>query len=638
MDVELALSTAAITGPGIPSPKGGAAPLAITGKDHGSVRLAANHAETLVFQVAAKAAFGAARLTVTAHARGAAGALEAKDELEVPLLPAGPREAVTQKLRVAAGRLDVTSQPALKGWVPGSETTTLWMTNNPYGEALSHLDYLIHYPYGCIEQTTSTTRPLIHLASLVGDADPALAELKIEDMVLAGINRVLSMETPSGGFGYWPGDTEPLEWATAYATDMLLDAKAAGYAVPAERLAHVLTWIEGRVATYERFGDPWQSGGMARRQPWSHYDEQAEAYLHYVLARAGKAHKARIATILGKLPATARGELAEDRYLLQAALYLAGDRRYEAELKAVDSGPIAPERINSWSFYSDLRRRGMMLSIFHDLFGNAPAGEALAQRVGQALTGQASRGYNTQELVWGVTALGKWVTGAASHGTAGGTLTADGGTIAARPHPAGSKSTDKTWSLVRASEYAAVGLDVPASADGMWLMVQATGVRAGGDYKVGGNGLAVRRSYHTLGNVEVDPAAGTVKLGDLLFVTVEVENTSGAEIENLALVDRLPAGFEIENPRLGRTTKPDWVKDEDQWATDFMNLRDDHLEAFGKLPPKAVRQVVYTVRAVTSGTFTLPPVELEAMYDPTLWARARGGTAVVGGPWTGKTL
>jgi hypothetical protein len=172
----------------------------------------------------------------------------------------------------------------------------------------------------------------------------------------------------------------------------------------------------------------------------------------------------------------------------------------------------------------------------------------------------------------------------------------------------------------------------------MWLMVQATGVRAGGDYKVGGNGLAVRRSYHTLGNVEVDPAAGTVKLGDLLFVTVEVENTSGAEIENLALVDRLPAGFEIENPRLGRTTKPDWVKDEDQWATDFMNLRDDHLEAFGKLPPKAVRQVVYTVRAVTSGTFTLPPVELEAMYDPTLWARARGGTAVVGGPWTGKTL
>jgi hypothetical protein len=26
------------------------------------------------------------------------------------------------------------------------------------------------------------------------------------------------------------------------------------------------------------------------------------------------------------------------------------------------------------------------------------------------------------------------------------------------------------------------------------------------------------------------------------------------------------------------------------------------------------------------------------MYDPSLWAREQGGTAVVSGPWTGKTL
>jgi len=44
------------------------------------------------------------------------------------------------------------------------------------------------------------------------------------------------------------------------------------------------------------------------------------------------------------------------------------------------------------------------------------------------------------------------------------------------------------------------------------------------------------------------------------------------------------------------------------------------------------------VRVVTSGRFTIPPVEAEAMYDPTLWARAKGGTAVVSGPWTGKLL
>jgi uncharacterized protein YfaS (alpha-2-macroglobulin family) len=69
-----------------------------------------------------------------------------------------------------------------------------------------------------------------------------------------------------------------------------------------------------------------------------------------------------------------------------------------------------------------------------------------------------------------------------------------------------------------------------------------------------------------------------------------------------------------------------------------MNMRDDHLEAFGTLNPGESKKIVYTVRAVTSGKFTIPPVEAEAMYDPTLWTRAKGGTAVIGGPWAGKLL
>jgi uncharacterized protein YfaS (alpha-2-macroglobulin family) len=81
-----------------------------------------------------------------------------------------------------------------------------------------------------------------------------------------------------------------------------------------------------------------------------------------------------------------------------------------------------------------------------------------------------------------------------------------------------------------------------------------------------------------------------------------------------------------------------WINPAELWATDFMNMRDDRIHAFGALAPRQPRKVIYTVRAVTSGTFALPPVELEAMYDPALWARAKGGAAVIGGPWTGKTI
>jgi uncharacterized repeat protein (TIGR01451 family) len=630
LEVTVTLKGEHLAIPGIAAPKTGAPPISSSGKDTGTVKIASGFSETVVFQAKAQLVAGGAKLRVVAHAKGAAGTFDAKDDVDVPFLPAGPRERVIQKIKLEAGTLDLAARAtALKNWVPTSETTTFWMTANPFGESFEHLGYLVHYPYGCIEQTTSSTRPLLYVANLVEQVDPQLAELKIEDMVLAGINRVFSMETPSGGFGYWPGATEPLEWATAYATDMLLDAQKRGYAVPEDRLKQVLGWIENRVAQYER-------GEEVAHQRWNHYDEQSEAYLHYVLARAGKGKKARVASLISHLPAAATGEQAEDLYMLKAALYLAGDHRYEKDLKAVDATPIAEERINSWSFYSDRRRRGLMLSTFFDLFKNDPAGEILAQRVAEGLTSRPSYYYNTQELVWGVTGLGKWVAALAAQGTAAGTLTADGATISPRAQK--HKSNDKAWSLARASEYKQLTLEVPAQAAGTWLVVSSEGVRPGGDYKVGGNGMKVTRSYKDLGGTTIDPAAGTLKLGDLVFADVEVSNTSGADIQNIALVDRLPAGLEIENPRLGRSTKADWMKEEELWTPDFMNMRDDHLEAFGTLPARTTKRIIYTLRVVTSGKFTIPPVEAGAMYDPTLWAREKGGTAVIGGPWTGKTL
>ena len=629
LDVTVSLRSENLAIPGLAAPRTAAPPLAFTGKDSATLKLVDGYADTKVFQAKAQLAVGGAKLQVVARGKGPAGSFEVKDEVDVPFLPAGPKDRALQKLHLEAGSLDLTKLAALKNWVPTSETTTFWMTSNPYGESFDHLSYLVHYPYGCIEQTTSSTRPLLYVADLVEQVDPLLAELKIEDMVLAGINRVLSMETPSGGFGYWPGAVEPLEWATAYATDMLLDAKARGYAVPQDRLNEVLAWIDSRVTAYER-------GDRVQHERWNHYDEQSEAYLHYVLARAGKGKKARIASLISHMPAAPRGEQAEDLYLMKAALYLAGDHRYEKDLKTVDVSPIADERINSWSFYSDRRRRGLMLSTFFDLFKNDPAGEALATRVAEALTGQPHWYYNTQELVWGVTGLGKWVSGLGAKAAAAGTLTADGQTIA--PRAAKHRTADKAWSVIRASEYKQLTLDVPAQAAGAWLLVSSEGVRAGNDYKVGGNGMSISRSYKDLAGGDVDPAAGQLKLGDLVFVEIDVSNTSGAAIQNIAVVDRLPAGFEVENPRLGRSTKADWIKDDEQWATEFMNLRDDRLEAFGALPPHTSKKIIYTVRAVTSGKFTIPPVEAGAMYDPTLWAREKGGTAVVGGPWTGKTI
>jgi uncharacterized protein YfaS (alpha-2-macroglobulin family) len=67
-----------------------------------------------------------------------------------------------------------------------------------------------------------------------------------------------------------------------------------------------------------------------------------------------------------------------------------------------------------------------------------------------------------------------------------------------------------------------------------------------------------------------------------------------------------------------------------------MNIRDDRLEVFGALERGQTRTLVYALRAVTAGQFTLPPVEAEAMYDPARWARETGGRVVIRGPWANE--
>jgi uncharacterized protein YfaS (alpha-2-macroglobulin family) len=625
LDVDVALAAEPLPVPGMTAASGAAAPIQFLGKDRGAVRLADGASQTVVFQVKAAIPVGAAKLRVVARGKGKAGSFEARDDVDVPFLAAGPRERVVHKLTVSAGTTDLA--PSLRGWLPTSERTTFWLTSNPYGESFDHLKYLIRYPYGCVEQTTSSTRPLLFVGNLVEQIDPELAEQKLEDMVLAGVNRLLSMQTPSGGLGYWPGDNQPVDWGTAYATHLLLDARKLGYPVPEDRLDDILAWIDARVAQLER--EPARAKGG-----WRH-DEQAEAYLHYVLALAGKGKKARMQKLLALVPSEARAELAENAYLLRAALWLAGDRRHERELRALDLSDISDERRNSWSFYSDRRRRALMLSTYVDLFGKGPEGEALAQRVAAALTRESSH-YTTQELVWGVTGLGKWVAGGARDFKPG-KLVADGKEI--KPRPTKARGSDRSWALVRASEYPSLTLEVPEKGEGdLYLVISSEGVRERSEAKIGGDGLALRRTYRALDGAERSLEDGSVILGDIVFVELELENTSRERIQNIALVDRLPAGFEIENPRLGRGATAEWISEDHQWEVDYLSLRDDRLEAFGALGPREKKTIVYTVRATTAGKTTIPPVEAGAMYDPTRWARDRARTLVVTGPWEGKLL
>jgi uncharacterized protein YfaS (alpha-2-macroglobulin family) len=596
----------------------------VVGPAQKPLRLADEAGGTVVFRARANRGIGGVALV----ARAEAGGLRSEERAELPVQPAGPRVRRVERIELQQGTTDLL--PHLGGWVPLTERTTIWVTANPYGEAFAHLKHLVHYPYGCVEQTTSTTRPLLYLPHIVGSLDPTLAAPgTVEKMVQSGIERVLSMQTPAGGFGYWPGGDTPAPWGTAYATHMLLDAKKLRYPVPQARIDDALAWMEQRVSNHYEKGGKDHDG----------YASSAEPYIHYVLALAGRGRKARALRLIEAFPGAVRNEEREQLYMLKAALYLAGDHRYERDLRHPDLSPISGYRETGWTFYSDLRMRGFMLSVFGDLFGRDPGGQQLADLVAGALRGESHR-FTTQELAWGITGLGKQVE-AGAHDFAPPVLVADGRRLAPQPLPAGVASSDRTWDLPRASELGQLTLEVPRKGEGkLWLILASQGVPAdAGAARYGGEGLQLSRRWLAPDGSALGGGGGDVTgvaLGDLVYVELTLRNTSAARIDNIALVDRLPAGWEIENPRLGRSdATPQWVDAETLWQIDHMDLRDDRIEVFGHLDARQERRVVYAVRAVTAGAFALPTAEAEAMYDPRFWARVRGGTVEVSGPWEG---
>ena len=582
-----------------PGEDGLGAPVAVLGEASQQIRLAPGEDGTVPFRVRAERAFTAARLSVVAEGGGE----RSTETLEIPLTSARSPERKSQRVALAPGSAAaVDLERYLTGWAPGSDRSVVWLTANPYGQSFSHLRYLIRYPYGCIEQTTSSTRPLLYTRSLLEATGAGVSGDEVDAMIQSGIERVAGMQTPEGGFAYWPGGTSPYLWATAYATHMLLDARDAGVALPTGLVERAVVWMDGQVGS---------SG-----------DAHGAAYAHYVLARAGKPRTAEALRRFEQLSDSDK----ESRVLLMAAVQQAGDRRFEEALKRPDLTPIDPERENSWRFYSDRRRRAMTLNLMEELFPGAEGNVGLADLVADSVDDRDSRWYTTQELAWAVSGLGKRVAGLNASLRAP-ELTQGGAHVAV----SSADNQGVVWRLGPESRLGDLALAPPGGQQALYLHINTDGVRAAEPEAFGGEGLTLSRTWL---NGQGQPITlDEISLGELLYVRVSIRNDRKQTVQNIALVDRVPAGLEIENPRLGRGALPDWAEDLDMWEREHMNLRDERLEVFGTLRAGQERSVVYAVRAVTAGEFTQPPVSAEAMYDPTVWARQPGSPITIVGPW-----
>ena len=544
--------------------------------------------------------------------------------------PAGDVKRTTvQTLAAKSGKITI-SGDVLKDLIPERSKVTLAVGPAASLDVPGLLAALDRYPYGCAEQTTSRALPLLYLnqvAAAAGITGESEAKKRIEE----AITRLFEMQDSSGAFGLWGPSNGDL-WLSAYVTDFLSRAKEQGFAVPPRAFTQALDKLQNSVS----YASDFEKGG------------ESIAYALYVLARNGRAP-------IGDLRYYADTRL--DRFAnpmakaqIAAALALLGDndragKAFDAAIADVEKAEAAGDSRSDYG--SGLRDGAATLTLVSETGVRKQSAARLAQLVS---TSRLAHAYtSTQEQSWmllaarGLIEQGKalalTVNGTAQTGALMQALSADD--LAKGQYVVGNSSDTDVQAVVTVSGESLTP-EPPAA-----------------------QGFKLDRSYFTLEGKPVAAVKGltTLKQNDRVVVVLKLTPTDG-KAGRVLLVDRMGAGFEVENPHLvenGNTGNLPWLKG--LGHAEHTEFRDDRFVAAlnlnaggqqsadnnaapadGSDNPEAANttegalaagktsspddgsvSLAYVVRAVTPGDYLLPAATIEDMYAPGRFARTDAG-------------
>jgi uncharacterized protein YfaS (alpha-2-macroglobulin family) len=578
------------------------------------VKLADQAKATLNFPLTAQPGYGVGKIDVSATSLSTSGGgIRIDRHFDLPVRAAWP--AV---LRSSARSLDklapiTLGADVLDGLLPDSVTARLTVSSLPPLPFASALAGLLQYPYGCIEQTTSKawgnllldekTADNLHVAGIAPD--------QRKQRIDAAIGRIASMQIPSGNFSMWGGDSYVPTFLTPYVVDFLESAREEGFVVPDDVLQKAL----------KRLNDDLLAGG----HPYYDYEHSDamrfadEAYSGYVLARVNRAPLGTLRALFDN--DRSKSITALPLVHLGIALKLMGDqpRAEKAIAEAFAKKVDRPWYLGDYG--SDLRDTALMVALTHKYGLAKPEYDARVFDLARSLTSQ-QRDADAEQKRYGF--HWNWLSTQEQIAIArlGKELIGNGDTVVAGTLAIGAKSTelspDRIWSRAFDAADLRAGVRLNPSGDlPMYVSTDIAGVPttipAADDRAV-----SVRRAFYTLDGKPWTPAP--LKEGDALIVGLTVEARQA--LPDALITDLLPGGLEIENFNL--TDAKQWadvvidgitLSDRSQAAeVRHEEFRDDRYVAALKLDQGQAAHVFYLVRAVSPGTYLVPPPLVEDMY------------------------
>jgi hypothetical protein len=561
------------------------------------VKLAAHQRVSLAMPIAAA---GVGTATIDVKMTGPGLSLTQRFPLGVSAGAPDVYRRVIQPL--AAGESATISDALMADFVPG--TGSVSVAASPFGalDAPALLQALDRYPYGCSEQLVSRAMPLLYVNQLA-TLEHLAVDPDLDGRIKDAIEREMTRQSSNGAFGLWSADSDDDDlWLDAFVTDFLTRARERNFVVPQAGFDLALDHLRNTVVNA---ADPGEGAG------------EPLAYALYVLARNGRPVIGDLRYLADTKQAIFRTPLAKAQ--IAAALAMLGDRARAGKAFAAALDALEAEQDNGLSrpdYGSKLRDAAATLALVAeaDMTDSELPGDPIAHAGAALDSARAASVYtSTQENGWMTIAA----EALAAHKTQS-QFTIDGQAVDGAIY--------RKWSgFALGQKLATIANTGKATAQ---LVTTSSGVPVTHD-PAASQGYAVERTYYKLDGTKIE--LKSLAQNERVVVVVKITE-SEARYAKLLVVDRLPAGLEIDNPTLfdsGSIDAFSWLKrDIDPVHTEY---RDDRfVAAFDREPGQsAFFSIAYVARAVAPGLYVYPPATAEDMYRPDRYSRTAFGALEV---------
>lgn len=564
----------------------------------------------LRFPIEAGSAFGLADVRVKVEGSGGTGPVRLERSFGLQVQAATPPQQTLRRYTVEPGDSVEIKEADLGGFLRTTASANVSIASRPPIDVRGAIHGLLTYPYGCAEQTTSTAYPHVFIdeATAKNFGLKAYTQAQRAEMLEKALGKLATYQAPNGGFSLWGSVSEYQYWLSAYIGNFLLDAREQGFAVPAEMqrktMDFLLKGLQEGIA-----GLPATKPVYNETAIWNDYRYAGSgrfgvlAYGGYVLAREAKAP---LATLRQLFDARANAHSGLPLIHLGLALKLMGDDGRAAT--ALAEGVKKPRDTGYWwgDYGSPLRDAALSYALLgrHKL---APEGrENLLALVANEMG--RNHYYSTQEKLALFLAGRDFANNGGDAWTAG--LSVDG------REQALAVTGSHVQSLAAASIAAGIKLK-NTHKEKLFVELALSGHPA----KMPANKNDPIALSRTLYDAEGKPLPNRpLRVGETVLVHLRAKTS--LRIPNALIVDKVPAGLEIENLNLVQgESMNNLTIDNLNPAQVMADRRIQHIEFRDDRFVAAVRlegemHLFYRARVVTPGRFVMPPLYAEDMYRP----------------------